>query len=562
MPVESAPIEGSLTAKIHIDHLAPGALGATKGTVQLFGFNVSQGGRKVEFAPSVEPLADVLVIDASTITVPTLSFGLMDSHGLRVDFTAAGSVKNVFSAPSIDATLDIATFDLAKLKPDLEGIDRLAGTLSGSVGIQGPLVAPRISGEVKLRDGALAISGIPVSLDDAVVDLAIGGGEIRVVRASATVGGGTVDVTGRVPLVGLSLGTGTANITARGVKIPIDDGITTTVSGDLVASYKPDPMGGRSLPDLQGTVQIDSFLYSRPIDLDINLGEISKSIKRTEVTVYDPADDVITFDINVISPNKSLRVENDLVDMKLEIDEPGLRVSGTNQRFGARGTLRISSDSKLRLRNHEFEVREGFVHFDDPSRVRADVDVRAVTEFKRTGSSNEDTVDASGATTGQWDIAIRAHGHTDDIKLELSSDPPLDQEDILLLLTLGMTRAEVDRGLASSLGETVAFEALSALTGADKAIQQIVPIIDYFHFGSSYSSHTGKSEPNATVGKRINDDINASVTKTLTEGEVGATVEWRLRKGLGLQANYDNTSDVNSTIGNLGIDLRWHLEFE
>ncbi|MFO0616654.1 MAG: translocation/assembly module TamB domain-containing protein [Polyangiaceae bacterium] len=560
-PGKVAPFEGKLTAKVHLDRLTPRALGATKGTVELYDFNLSSAGRVIELDdPPDETSVPVISIEASTITVPTLHMALQDAHGLRVAFSAFGTAKDVFTAPSVDATADIGTFDLAKLKPGLDGIDRLAGTLSGSVSVVGPLVAPRVSGEIKLRDGALSVSGAPVSIDDAVVDLAIGGGEIRVVRANATVGGGTVDVTGRVPLVGLSLGTGTANITARSIKVPIDEGIGATVSGDLVASYKPDPLGGRSLPDLQGTVRIDQFLYSRPIALDLSLGSISKGIKRTEVQVYDPANDLLTFDLNVVSP-RPLRVQNDLVDMKLEIDERGIQVSGTNQRFGARGTLRILSDSKVRLRNHEFDVREGFVHFDDPTKVKADVDVRAVTEFKRTGSS-EETADTSGATSGQWDISIRAHGPTEDLKLDLVSDPPLDQEDILLLLTLGMTRAEVDRGLASSLGETVGLEALSALTGADKAIQAIVPIIDYFHFGSSYSSHTGRSEPNATVGKRITEDLSASVTKTLTEGEVRATLEWRLKKGLSVQANYDNTSDVNSTIGNLGADLRWHLEFE
>jgi len=204
------------------------------------------------------------------------------------------------------------------------------------------------------------------------------------------------------------------------------------------------------------------------------------------------------------------------------------------------------------------------VHFDDPSKVKADVDVRAVTEFRRYASADQTTgTDATATTTsGLWDITIRAHGESDDLKLDLTSDPPLGQDDIVLLLTVGMTRAEIDRGLASSLGQTVGLEALSALTGADKAVKSVVPIIDYFNFGSSYSSHTGRTEPNVTVGKRLTDDVRASVTTTLTEREVGATVEWRLKKGVSVQTSYDNTSNVNATIGNFGADLRWRLEFE
>src|SRR5207237_6059799 len=113
---------------------------------------------------------------------------------------------------------------------------------------------------------------------------------------------------------------------------------------------------------------------------------------------------------------------------------------------------------------------------------------------------------ASGAGTGAGGlcrITLNAHGDADTLKVTLASDPGLSQEDIVLLLTVGMTRAEIDRGAASSLGETVGLEALSALTGADKAVKTIVPLIDEFRFGTGYSSKTGRTEPTVTLGKRI-----------------------------------------------------------
>ena len=42
---------------------------------------------------------------------------------------------------------------------------------------------------------------------------------------------------------------------------------------------------------------------------------------------------------------------------------PGIVLSGTNQRFGARGMLRVLPDSKLQFLNNEFLVREGYVRF-------------------------------------------------------------------------------------------------------------------------------------------------------------------------------------------------------
>ena len=261
---------------------------------------------------------------------------------------------------------------------------------------------------------------------------------------------------------------------------------------------------------------------------------------------------IVRFEINLLSP-KPLRFRNNSVDMELEVTKPGLILSGTNQRIGARGDLRISPDSKLELRNNIFLVRDGFVHFGDPLRIAPTVDVRAQTEYRRAAPTQTSEQAAGAAATqgsaptgetisptaaaastsgsGIWRIMLFAHGDADNLKVTLSSDPPLSQEDIVLLLTIGMTRAELDRGAATALGGSVGLEALSALTGADKALKTIVPIIDEFRFGTGYSSKTGRSESNVTVGKRLGDNLRATVTTGMSEDrEVRADVEVRLNR--------------------------------
>ena len=260
--------------------------------------------------------------------------------------------------------------------------------------------------------------------------------------------------------------------------------------------------------------------------------------------------------------------------MQLEVVEPGLVLSGTNQRYGARGMLRIRPESKLRLRNTEFEVREGSVRFDDPHRIAPKVDVRATTEYRRSSTLTgpeappQEGGGASGPQGAQagglWRIGMHAYGNAEALQVDLSSDPALRQEDIVLLLTFGLTRAEIDQGLASSVGETVGLEALSALTGADKAVKTIVPLIDEFSFGTGSSARTGRTQPMVTVGKRITDSVRATVTTGVTENrEVKSTIEWRLDRGVSVQGSYDNSSTTfGLPMGNLGADLRWRIEFE
>jgi translocation and assembly module TamB len=271
--------------------------------------------------------------------------------------------------------------------------------------------------------------------------------------------------------------------------------------------------------------------------------------------------------------------------MELEVMSPGLMLSGTNQRYGARGLLRIIPDSKLQLVSNEFLVREGFVRFDDPQRMAPRVDVTAVTEYRRYvsstgadpstggtaassgaaaagGASSPITAAASTSSAGIWRITLHALGETDALQVLLTSDPPLSQEDLVLLLTIGMTRAELAAN--PSLGETAGLLALSTLTGADKAVKSIVPLIDDFRVGTGYSSRTARSEPTVTVGKRITDKVRASVTTGVSEDrEVRANIEWRLPKNLSVQGSYDNLNDVSSSpVGNVGVDLRWRIEFQ
>jgi translocation and assembly module TamB len=509
--------------------------------------------------------------------VPNLKLQARLASGLSASLVAGGRVHKLMTSPDLDAFVRVDPIDLSKLGADLPQIARASGVVDGQLRVQGPTNSLRYAGSAHLRRGELAFKGSPLALGEVELDVDIGGGEVRISRGTARIGGGTLDVKGRMPVRGLELGTAAVTVTARGVKLPVADGVQLTTDADLEASYRP---GGseedaeeRSLPDVKGTVALTSFSYTRPIAMAVNLGQLTGKPQRTSVETYDPADDYVRFNVNIVSP-KPLRFSNNLVDMQLQVEPGGVVLSGTNQRFGARGMLKILPESKIKLRSNEFDVREGWVRFDDAARIAPKVDVRAQSEYRRYASTGPETAagegtgtSAAGAATslsGQWKIFLHAHGDADSLRVDLTSDPPLGQEDILLLLTVGMTRAEMDRGLASSLGETVGLEALSMLTGADKAVKNIVPLIDEFRFGSGYSSRTGRTEPNVTLGKRITDSVRANVTTGLSENrEVRSGIEVKLNRRMSVQGSYDNANDVSSSsVGNVGADLRWHLEFE
>jgi translocation and assembly module TamB len=572
------PPKGTLTASLDIEKLPLADPRRAAASLSIEALEVERAGRKLRLTQPSGPIR----LEGNHLAVPELRVEGRTRSGLTALFVAGGEVRKAVTAPELDLGIKVEPTSLARLGADIPSVKRASGTVQADLRITGPVSSLRYAGAAELKNGSLDIEGLPVSLDQIDVGITIGGGEVRLKRASAKLGTGTITATGRMPVRGLELGTAQAAIVVRGVKLPVAEGVNLTADADLDASFRPalgedeGEESERNLPDVRGTISLTSFSYTRPIAMSLDLGTLTGQ-KRTNVQTYDPAADVVRFDVTVVSP-KPLRFSNNLVDMKLEVAQPGLTLSGTNQRFGARGMLRILPDSKLKLRATEFDVREGTVRFDDPQRIAPKVDVRAETEYRRYAASatadagsdpaaqgsGTSTGGAGASTSGQWRIKLHAHGDAEDLRLTLTSDPALSQEDIVLLLTLGMTRAEVDRGLASSLGETVGLEALSTLTGADKAVKTIVPIIDEFRFGSGYSSRTGRSEPTVTLGKRLTDGVRANVTTGLTENrEVRSSVEWKLNQRMSVQGSYDNANDAGSSLlGNLGADLRWRLEFE
>jgi translocation and assembly module TamB len=572
------PPDGRLRASLDIQRLPLANPRQAAVTLALDALDLRWQGRELSLKAPSGPieLAD------NALKLPELRLGARTA-GFSVDFTAGGEVQRAFTAPELDVKLAIQETDLSRLSKEVLQVRRASGKVEADLRVTGPPSALRYTGSARLKGGELDVEGLPMSLDDIDVEIAVGNDEARLKHARARLGGGTIEATGSMPVRGLELGTARGPIFVRGVKLPVAEGVNLTADADLMATFRPG-LGDadaerRNLPEVTGSIKLTSFTYTRPIVMSLDLGQLTGR-KRTEVQTYDPGADVVKFDVNVVSPNP-LRFSNNLADMRLEVSQSGLRLSGTNQRFGARGALRILPASKLTLRTTEFEVREGTVRFDDLQRIAPKVDVRAETEYRRyavTGNKSSDQLStpspeaggtgaaagASASTGGQWRIELHAHGDADNLQLSLTSDPQLGQEDIILLLTLGMTRTELSQGLATELGETVGLEALSSLTGADKAVKTIVPLIDEFRFGTRYSSRSGRTEPSVTVGKRISDQVRANVTTGLSENrEVRASVEVKLSDRMGVQGSYDNANDATSSVlGNVGADLRWRLEFE
>jgi translocation and assembly module TamB len=213
------------------------------------------------------------------------------------------------------------------------------------------------------------------------------------------------------------------------------------------------------------------------------------------------------------------------------------------------------SRGRIFFRNASFEMRNGgVISFDSEERVDPHFDVHATTEIRRSGD----------LTAPSWRVMLDASGSRDAFRIVTRSDPDLPQEDILLLLTIGMTRMEAEALRGGDLGGTAALEALATVTGVDREVRRALPVIDEFRLTSGYSVRALRTVPQVSIAKRIADRVRLSATTALSETrEFRAQIEAQLSDTTSVQLGYDNYNLTSaSSFGNVGADFRFRLEFE
>ncbi len=560
-------IDGELSGNLVIDRLVTTDLGNAKARFEPGTLTLSRAGQRVVLRPT----KDTMTLAGDVLTLPPLTLDLQASGGLKGALVMRGTIAQLSRSPELGISAELEPIDLGILVGVVPKLERSQGTLSGRVNVKGRVAQPQVAGELHIKGGEVAVHGWPSDVSELNVDAVADSQELRITHGAARFAGGTLAVTGSMPIKRLAFDKVDATIAARDIHITPAAGVAATLDADLNVAWNAQATGSPTagLPHVSGDVLIDSFEYTRPINLGLSderaLNAFGVKSKRTDVETYDPSLDRVAFDSVRVRSRGPLKIHDNLVDVQLGIDSNALAVSGTDQRVGLRGELRAQPGGRFHLRANDFDVRQAIIRFDDPTRIAANVDLLAVTEYRRYSDTSAGA--AAGGTAGGgglWRISLHAYGDTENLRFEMTSDPPLSQEDIVLLITIGMTRAEIDQLQAGSLGTSIALEALATVSGADRAVKTAIPVIDDFRFGSAYSTVTGRTEPQVIVGKRLTENLRANVATTLAEDrEVRSNIEWRLNRQMSVQASYDNINDISSSaIGNVGIDFRWRLEFQ
>lgn len=327
--------------------------------------------------------------------------------------------------------------DLGILTRMTSAITEAEGQMTTRLAISGPISDPEIYGEARIEDGFARVAGMPTPLSEVGTRITFSARSIQFDDIRMQVAHGVVRGRGEARIADGAIERWALELRGADLALSPAEGLDIALSTDLEIAW----VRGERLPIARGELSIERLTFSRNIDLGATIGDLART-QRASVERYDPGEERIALDLRIVGEQPFI-VRNNLLEAELVIDDTQrpFRIVGTDRRFGMLGNMEFTR-GRIFFRNSIFDLRTGFLAFDDETRIDPSFRIDAVSEIRRSG-------DLSGA---RWRILLDAHGSLDSFQIGTRSDPDLPQEDILMLLAVGMTRSEFEQLQAGMSG--------------------------------------------------------------------------------------------------------------
>ncbi len=445
-------------------------------------------------------------------------------------------------------------WDLSTILGNLEALNRfdhLAGLVSTSVSITGPMESPQMEGTVRLRGGALGfpVGNSSLDLSQIEADGIFRGGEFSLERFIARGGDGRVSANGRITDM-LNDPSGRIEIRIERFVLEPAARLVLAVGGELAVVIRPNtPML------VEGLLKLDDSSYEDRIDLLRLIQTLTRRLIGSGKTATSPG--VVRAQTASASANLQLRiqtespiiVDTDVLDTALRVD---LTASGTTAAPRLDGVI-DATDGVFDLQTNTFELLSGEVVF---SGLAAEINPRL-------NIASESLIEAEGGEDHR--VRMNITGTLRKPLVAFSSDTGLNENQIIGLLGRagGATGFTVIKGggerrnlfqLLNPVSRVPIRERLSGLTGFSEV--QIEP---------AFSSSTGEFTPRVTAKRPLPADLELKLSSELTgEQSSEARVEYPLTFQTGVFAGWKTGSATNSAEGNtgsIGVGVRYSTTF-
>ena len=367
-----------------------------QGRGQIEAANLSLQGQELQ---TTKPFGVDFNSDRLTVSAVSLT-----GKGTRVD--VAGTIAFTDRAPlnlDVNGQIDLAPFVPASSEWDASGTVALR-----NVHVTGTIQAPNLVGTARLNNINLGRRGFFTNLTNLNGDVSFDPGRVTLNGIQGQMGPGTVRADGTAQLERGTLQAMNIRIDANDVRFRYPEGLRTLVNAQLVLR------GNSNSPLLEGNVQIQSLAYRSDFEeflalvTEHNLNQSTSAAGRLRLAVH-------------IEGSRNITIQNQLANVEARID---VDLKGTVDDPSLTGHVEASGGT-LVFQGNRYTVTRGNIDFTDPLKVEPVVDIEAESEIR------------------DYRVILTVGGRGDKLRLNMRSEPPLPELEIVSLIAGGRTREEI-----------------------------------------------------------------------------------------------------------------------
>jgi len=424
------------------------------------------------------------------------SVGKFQLSGPQTSIRLAGTADLRKSGPlDIQLTGESDAAVLALFNKAAKGI----GTASVNVDVRGTVQEPIVTGYMELDDGQAQLDSPRLAAENIQVRLDLNGDRIDMTRLAGTLNGGTVQGEGSMSISGPKRGAMKLDVSGDGIYMEFPHGLKTISNAQFHLN------GAYPEMVISGNIDVEEGAYTEPLAVGRGLMKFF-SENTTGAYIVDDSADVKDTRLDIVLRTVSpISVNNNIAQGEIDAE---LRLRGTIAEPGLTGKIEVDEGGRLYLRERKYSVDRGLITFNNEHAIEPVLDVAATT-----------TVNGQAS----YDITMKISGDvTKKLETDLTSNPPLDEADIVSVLATGRTKDQ-----ATSQGGDVAKEqVLSFLAGdlgssfaseAGRAIGLSQVRIDSNSIGSSSKSSSSSSSDTTSSPVDIANETDPKARLTLAK---------------------------------------------
>jgi hypothetical protein len=490
--------------------------------------------------------------------------------GLELDKPVSIEFKNgnfnltKFSLTGLDSNIEVLS-EIVEEKISLEAkgalnlslfeiiipeFERASGLMNLELKARGVLSDPHFKLEASAQNALIRLKTLnqPFEALNYKIEVSDGFGKLQYLNANFS--SGKITGSGNFELFKTQFPSLDLNFNLEGAKLQVYPVVYARSSGKLRVS-------GNSFPYLlSGDVFISDALIKQNFDVGSN-----KTLKMTRFLPETRLADKSNFlELNIkVQADRNFLIKNDLFDAELSCN---LNILKSINAPGLVGEINVLS-GRLYFKDNYFTIQNGKLKFIDPLKMDPEFELVGTTEVKG------------------YKITLLANGKTSDYKINFQSQPPLSQNDIVTLLTLGNTVSAYqsisganreaytrDEMVGLIFNQSSVNKGLKEKLGVNLKVDQSANYAPVSVFRSqSGSDATSTISPKVTIQKQITKKLSASAGTTVGVGdnrqqdfkvEYDFDSKWSV---MGIFEDQRGTLPQN-TRTSVGADLKYKIKFK